>query len=217
MAPSYVRSLDLKTVLNLSFWWVSSFHHPHQRNKFLFCRKYFRRLLPTWALRNTLNIQCMGPMQMGLCQHYDLPCCLVMRINKVRHNFGTSLRRHTQPLTCPIIQSSPTRTRVLYRQWKILSLWGEGSFLASIANRTWWRNAVVEMVKDRCPLCGCSISSLVASQLPSFLPQEKITRIRCSPLTATTSLTSLKKCNSQLQGVLRAILFACMAKVHLLV
>jgi hypothetical protein len=35
---------------------------------------------------------------------------------KVGHNFGTSLRKRTQPLTSPSIQSSPTRTRVLYLQ-----------------------------------------------------------------------------------------------------
>jgi hypothetical protein len=28
------------------------------------------------------------------------------------------------------------------------------------------------MIKDCCPLCGCSISSLVASQLHHFQPQE---------------------------------------------
>jgi hypothetical protein len=116
-----------------------------------------------------------------------------MRISKVGQNFGTSLRRHTQPLTSPIIQSSPTRTRGLYRQWKILSLWGEGSFVASIANRTLSRNVVVEMVKERCPLFGCTITSLVASQLQHFQPQEKSTRIRCSPQTTTTSSTSLRK------------------------
>jgi hypothetical protein len=38
-----------------------------------------------------------------------------MRISKVGCNYGTSLKRHTQPLTSPIIQSSPTRTRVLYQ------------------------------------------------------------------------------------------------------
>jgi hypothetical protein len=45
-----------------------------------------------------------------------LPCCLARRISKVGGNFGTSLRRHTQSLTSPIIHSSPTRTRVLYWQ-----------------------------------------------------------------------------------------------------
>jgi hypothetical protein len=57
------------------------------------------------------------------------------------------------------------------------------------------------MVKDRCPLCGCTISSLVASHLHHFQPQENSTRKRCTPQTATTSLTLLKKCNPQPQGV----------------
>ncbi len=59
-------------------------------------------------------------------------------------------------------------------------------------------------------LMGCS-------QLHHFQPQENGTRKRCTPQTATTSLKLQKKCNSQPQGVLRAILFACMAKVRLLV
>jgi hypothetical protein len=55
-------------------------------------------------------------------------------------------------------------------------------------------------------LTGCkSVASLSATR--------KSTRIRCSPLTATTSLTLLMKCNFQPLGGLRAILFACMAKV----
>jgi hypothetical protein len=67
-----------------------------------------------------------------------------MRISKVGHDFGTSLRRYTQPSTSPNIQSLPTRTRVLYWQWKKLSLWREGSFVASIADRNyeemwWWK------------------------------------------------------------------------------
>ncbi len=99
-----------------------------------------------------------GTNAMELCQHQDLPCCLAMRISKVGCNLGTSLRRHTQMSTSPIIQSSPTRTRVLYWQWKILSLWQEGSFVASIANRTLSRNTVTERVKEHCPLCGCTIS-----------------------------------------------------------
>ncbi len=122
-----------------------------------------------------------------------------MRISKVGHDFGTSLRRHTQPFTSPIIQSSPTRTRVLYWRWKKMSLWGEGFFfVASIANRTLWKNAVVDMVKDRCPLCGCTISSLVASQLHHFQPKENSTRKRCTPQTTTSSLTLLKKCNEDI-------------------
>jgi hypothetical protein len=35
------------TVLNSSFGWISSSHHPQQRNNFLFCRKCYRRMLPT--------------------------------------------------------------------------------------------------------------------------------------------------------------------------
>jgi hypothetical protein len=59
-------------------------------------------------------------------------------------------------------------------------------------------------------LIGCkSVASLLATR--------KSTRKICTPQTATTSLTLLKKCNSQPQGVLRAIIFAFMAKVHLLV
>jgi hypothetical protein len=93
-----------------------------------------------------------------------------------------------------------------------------GRFLCSIHHQqNITKNAVVELVKDHCPLCGCTISSLVASKSHHFQPQENSTRKRCTPQTATTSLTLLKICNSQLQGVLRAILFACMAKVCLLV
>jgi hypothetical protein len=72
----------------------------------------------------------------GHCQDQNLPCFLEMRIRKVGHNFGTSSRKYTKPLTSPSIQSSPTRTRVLYLRWKKLSHWQEGSFVASIANRT---------------------------------------------------------------------------------
>jgi hypothetical protein len=57
-------------------------------------------------------------------------------------------------------------------------------------------------------LIGCkSVTSLSATRKQY---EEKII-----PQTTTTSLEFLKKCNSQPQGVLRAILFACMAKVHL--
>ncbi len=142
---------------------------------------------------------------MVLCQHKDLPCCLAMRISKVGRNFGTSLRRHTQTLTSPILQSSLTRTKVLYWRWKTLSLWREGPSVASIADRTLSRNAVAKMVKKCFLLCGCTIYSLVASQLHHFQLQEKSTRIRCFPQTATTSSTLQKKCNSLPQGVLRAI------------
>jgi hypothetical protein len=48
-----------------------------------------------------------------------------------------------------------------------------------------------------------------------FQPQENSTRKRFIPQTTTTSLELLNKCNSQPQGVLSAILFACMAKVRL--
>ncbi len=60
-----------------------------------------------------------------------------------------------------------------------------------------------------------TISLLVANQSHHFQPQENSTRKRCIPQTTTTSLEFLKKCNSQPPGVLRAILFACMAKVCL--
>jgi hypothetical protein len=76
----------------------------------------------------------------------------------------------------------------------------------------WWNWS-----KDRCPLCGFTISSWVTSQSHHFQQQEISTRKRCTLQTATTSLTLQKNYNSQPQGVLRAILFACMAKVHLLV
>ncbi len=82
--------------------------------------------------------------------------------------FGTSLIRHTKSLTSPTIQSSPTRTRVLYWQWKILSHWQEGAFVSSITDRTLLRNAVVEMVQQHCLICGCTISSSVASQPHHF-------------------------------------------------
>jgi hypothetical protein len=87
--------------------------------------------------------------------------------------FGSSSRRHTQLLTSPILQSSSTRTSVLLRQWKTLSLWWGGSSVAFIADKTLSRNVVAERVTKQSQLFGCTISSVVASQLPHFQPPEK--------------------------------------------
>jgi hypothetical protein len=73
-----------------------------------------------------------------------------------------------------------------------------GRFLCSFhCQQNIMKNLVVELVKDRCLLCDCTISSWVASQLHHFQQQENSTRKRCTPQTATTSLTLQKKCNSQ--------------------
>jgi hypothetical protein len=93
---------------------------------------------------------------------------LAMKISKVGRIFGNSLRRHPQSLISPIFQSSPTRTRVLWQRWKTLSLWREGSSVASIANRILSRNAVAERVTKCSQLCGWTIASSVASQSHHF-------------------------------------------------
>jgi hypothetical protein len=153
----------------------------------------------------------------GFMSALGFALCLAMRTSKVGCNFGTSLRKHTQLLTSPIIQSSPTRTRVLFlamedtvplagrflcsfhRQQHIIKKCGGGKVQKALS-ALWVYNLLI----------GCkSVASLSATR--------KSMRIRCSPQTASTSSTSLKKCNTQPQGVLRVILFACMEKLHLLV
>ncbi len=120
-------------------------------------------------------------------------------------------------LTSPILQSSPTRKRVLWWLWKTLSLWREGSYVAFIAEQILSRNAMAKMVTKRYQLFGCTISSAVASQLHHLQPPERSTRKGCTPQTITTSSTLRMKCDSLPQGLLRAIQFACMAKQLLLV
>jgi hypothetical protein len=49
-----------------------------------------------------------------------------------------------------------------------------GRFLCSFhRQQNIMKNAMVELVKDHCPLCGCTISLLVASQSHHYQPQKK--------------------------------------------
>ncbi len=55
------------------------------------------------------------------------------------------------------------------------------------------------------PLCDCKSVTLLTA-----------TRIRCTPLTLITSSPLPMNCNSQLQGVFRAVQFTCTKNQHLL-